>query len=434
MTADNRVLKARLMAEAEEAIDKLLAGRSDKEGLKLSDIEQLVRTAGQRVMEQFTQELVEEEGQRRDDRICPECGRKMRAKGRKTRHLVTETGEVVLNRVYYYCRSCRQGFFPLDRRWDLNESAYSPGIARQMVWVSGLLPYSQAREVFARIGHRRIPTWSIWKQTQHYGARLKAYVDRQQEHVGMERIVLPPPGCDHTQRKGISMDGGRVHIRNEGWKEFKVGTVFDIDLRLERDPRTHDLVERPHGIDMAYTAVLGSADTFSPLLWALAWRHGVPTAAESSVTADGAEWIWRLAADLFPDSIQIVDWYHACEHLAAAAKALHPDDDVAAQRWFRQRCTDLYKGEIHKITMRLDTAGLPEHAGYFHTHQRRMQYQACLEEGYPIGSGTVESGIKQFKGRLTGAGMRWSRAAAENMLVIRGAVMAQDFDALWEAA
>jgi len=49
------------------------------------------------------------------------------------------------------------------------------------------------------------------------------------------------------------MDGGMVHIRDEGWKEFKVGTVFDIDLRLERDPRTRDLVERAHGKHMAYS-------------------------------------------------------------------------------------------------------------------------------------------------------------------------------------
>jgi hypothetical protein len=63
-----------------------------------------------------------------------------------------------------------------------------------------------------------------------------------------------------------------------------------------------------------------------------------------------------------------------------------------------------------------------------------MQYQAFLEDGYPIGSGTVESGVKQFKLRLTGAGMRWSRKAAEEMLVIRGAVMGQRFDALWDAA
>jgi hypothetical protein len=230
------------------------------------------------------------------------------------------------------------------------------------------------------------------------------------------------------------MDGGMVNIRDEGWKETKVGTVFDIEMRLERDPRTHELVPRPHSVHPAYTAVLGSADTFAPALWALAWQHGVPTAADSSVTADGAAWIWRLAADLFPDSVQIVDWYHACEHLADAARACHPGDETAAQRWYRKRCKDLYKGEIHKITLRLNTAGLADHAHYFRTHQRRMQYQTYVEEGYPVGSGTVESAIKQYKHRLTGPGMRWSRPGAEQMLVIRGAVMAECFDDLWAAA
>ena len=303
-----------------------------------------------------------------------------------------------------------------------------------MVWVSGLVPYGQAKQVFERIGHRRIPAWSLWAQTRQHGKRLEAYVKRQQEHVGVARVVLPPPGCDHRQRKGVGMDGGMVHIRGEGWKEIKVGTVYDVELRLERDARTHDLVERPHGIDMAYTAVLGSVHAFAPRMWALAWQHGVPTAADSCVTADGAEWIWNLVTDLFPDSVQVVDWYHACEHLAHAAKALYPDHEGKAQRWFRRRCKDLYKGEIHKITLRLEAAGLPKEAHYFHTYKRKMQYQACLEEGYPIGSGTAESGVKQFKARLTGSGMRWSRPAANEMLVIRAAVMGEDFDFLWDAA
>jgi hypothetical protein len=240
-----------------------------------------------------------------------------------------------------------------------------------MVWLSGLVPYGKGHQVFERIGHREIPRWSLWAQTQQHGKRLKAYVDHQQEHVGMERVALPPPGQDHGQRKGVGIGGGMVHIRGEGWKEVKVGTVFDIDLRLERDRHTHDLVERPHAAHIAYTAILGSVDDFAPAMWALAWHHGVATAADSSVTADGAEWIWRLVADLFPDSVQIVDWFHACEHLAGAAQALHPDDGKAAKRWFRKRCKDLYKGEIHKITLRLDTAGLPKHSHYFHTYKRK---------------------------------------------------------------
>jgi hypothetical protein len=135
-----------------------------------------------------------------------------------------------------------------------------------------------------------------------------------------------------------------------------------------------------------------------------------------------------------PDSTQIVDWYHACQHLAKAAQARYPDDDDKVHRWYRRHCANLYKGEIHKITRPLDDAGLTQQSHYFHTHKRRMQYHTYLEEGYPIGSGTVESGVKQFKGRLTGPGMRWSRQSAEEMLVIRGAVMGQTFDTLWNAA
>lgn len=112
MTTDNEALKARMMAEAEEAIDKLLAGRGKKRELNLSDIERLVREAGQRVMERFTAELVEEEGQDEERGVCPECGGRVRYKGHKVRELVTETGEVRLERAYYYCPTCRKGFFP----------------------------------------------------------------------------------------------------------------------------------------------------------------------------------------------------------------------------------------------------------------------------------------------------------------------------------
>ncbi len=112
MALDSKDLKARMMAEAEEAIDRLLAGRSEKQELQLSDIERLVRTAGQEVMERFTSEMITEEAEGAKDRICPECGRKMRYKGRKGRDLVTETGEVRLERAYYYCPKCQKGVFP----------------------------------------------------------------------------------------------------------------------------------------------------------------------------------------------------------------------------------------------------------------------------------------------------------------------------------
>lgn len=328
-----------------------------------------------------------------------------------------------------------KAFFPLDHRWGLNESLYSPALAQHMVWLSGMVSsYEAAAEVFQRVAGCAIPAVSLWRQTQQHGERLAAYVKRQQEQVSPQRVVLPGPHEDHTRRKGVSLDGGMVNIRGEGWKEVKVGTVYDVEQRLERDPATRELVEQPHGVNMTYTAVLGAVEQFAPALWALAVHGAAPQAADSSVTADGAEWIWNLAADYFPDSVQIVDWYHACQHLAAAASALYPEDAQAAQRWYQQRRDDLFKGNIHKITLPLDHAGLSDQAHYFHTHQRRMQYQEFREQGYPIGSGTVESGIKQFKARLTGPGMRWSRPNAERMLVIRAAVLSGAFDDLWAVA
>jgi hypothetical protein len=325
-------------------------------------------------------------------------------------------------------------FFPLDERWGLTDGVYSANRAQQMVWLSGLLTFEDCQAVFERIGKVHIPASSIWRSTQAAGARFQQQLDHEQGPVSVERTVVPPMSQDHAQQKGISMDGGMVHIREEGWKEFKVGTVFDVEQRLERDERTGELVDRAHGVNTAYTAVLGTVDRFAPALWALAVQREVPTARDSSVSADGAEWIWNLVADLFPDSVQVVDWYHALQHLSEAATAVSPDDEVQAQRWFKTATDDLFQGSVFKIIQYLERQNLPDHAHYFQVHQRRMQYAAFQEQGYPIGSGTVESGVKQFKVRLTGPGMRWSRSGAERMLVIRAAVLQDSFDTLWQRA
>jgi hypothetical protein len=316
----------------------------------------------------------------------------------------------------------------------LTASVYSPERAKQMVWLAATRSYAEAAETFERIGRRAVPASSIWAETQRHGERLKQQVERQQAQVGVERVVLPPAGCDHDRPLGVSLDGGKMHIRGEGWKEFKVGTVFDLVAVPELDRETGEWVDTVQGVNMTYRAVLGSVDEFAPALWALAVEQQVPQAADVAVTADGADWIWNLADDLFPESVQIVDWYHATQYLAQAAEALHPNDAATAQRWQQARRDDLYWGHTHKLIEPLEHAGLTTQADYFRKHTRRMQYQEFHEQDYPIGSGTVESGIKRFKHRLSGPGMRWSRPAADRMLVLRAAVMSQTLEALWAAA
>lgn len=304
-----------------------------------------------------------------------------------------------------------------------------------MVWLAGAMQsYGQASEVFKRIGHRHIPKTSIWRQVEIYGERLKDYVEDQQQHVSLERVKLPAVGHDHPQRKGISLDGGMVHIRGEGWKEFKAGTVYDIVVKPMRDAQTGEWVEKVGAANAQHVAVLGGVEPFSQALWATAVQADIPQAAESSVTADGAAWIWNLVNDLFPDSVQIVDWYHACDHLAQASHALHPEDPQAAKRCLTTFKNHLFLGEVFRISHTLQQAGLSDFCHYFETHQRRMHYHQFQEDGYPIGSGCVESEIKQFKARLTGPGMRWSRPAAQRMLLIRGAVLDGSFDPLWSHA
>lgn len=327
-----------------------------------------------------------------------------------------------------------QAIFPLDEAWGLNETVYSSEMAKRMVWLSGLLPYEQCQAVFERIGERLIPASSVWRQTQRHGERLLGQVEHQRQQVSVERVRLPDARYDHDQRKGVSMDGGMVNIRDQGWRELKVGAVFDVEVRLERNPETHLLEEMAHGVNVHYAAVLGDKADFTPALWALAVEYDLPTARERAVVADGALWIWNVAEDVCPDGRQIVDWFHASQHLAQAAQVLYPDNEALRQRWYRAMKDNLYRGHVHSIVETLSQAGHEEEATYFLRHQRRMQYLEFREEGWPLGSGTVESGVKQFKQRLTAAGMRWNADSANQMLVIRAAVLGHDFDALWDAA
>jgi hypothetical protein len=328
------------------------------------------------------------------------------------------------------------GIFPLDEQLNLNRSAYSSQLAQRMVWLSGLLPYQQCAAVFKEIGERLIPASSIWRQTQQHGERLRVYGQRQQEQVSVERVVLPDARDDHDQRKAVSLDGGMVNIRGEGWRELKVGAVFDVETHLERNPQSGQLDEMAHGVNVHYTAVLGSKEAFTPALWALAVAQAVPTAKERAVIGDGAAWVWNMAEDVCPDARQIVDWFHAVQHLAQAATVLYPDDTLALQRqhWLKTYKDHLYMGRIHTIIAALHLCNHPDLATYFETHQRRMQYLEFREEGLPIGSGVIESGVKQFKQRLTGAGMRWQADNADRMVVIRAAVLSNNFEALWADA
>jgi hypothetical protein len=277
--------------------------------------------------------------------------------------------------------------------------------------------FAQAARILQEIGQVSISRCSIWRRDQVWGAQFQALeeTERAQANALPEQWQPPSRAVVPDQRMGIAMDGMMVHIREEGWKELKTGVVFDIEVRLGKDAQTHEPVQLAHAVRNSYAAYLGGPEIFGELVFAAAQRRHWEQAQDTQVVADGAAWIWNLAALHFGQSRQLVDWYHADQHLAAAAKLLKGEGTPACQLWFKRRETALYQGHAERIACELEQAandlphvadGLRRAAGYFHEHQHRMNYLEMREEEYVIGSGMVEGGAKQYQARLCGPGMR----------------------------
>jgi hypothetical protein len=314
------------------------------------------------------------------------------------------------------------------------------------VWLSGILPsFELVEEVLMRIGGIAISRSSIWRSTQEAGKRLRALEAKACAQAnGLPELWDPPSRAEVAdQRMGVAMDGALVHIREEGWKEVKVGTVFDVAVKPTLDPETNEMVNLAQAVDNTYVAYLGGPDPFGELVWTEARRRGWEHAQDSEVIGDAAAWIWNQAGLHFGTSRQLVDWFHAKQHLTEAARLLKPEGSPAFTPWLRDRTTLLFQGHADRIANELDKAARknPAHAdalavqiAYFRNNHRRMNYLEMREEEWPIGSGMVESAAKQFKARFCGPGMRWSRNGAQNLLPIRAAVLSHRFDQLWAAS
>ena len=326
---------------------------------------------------------------------------------------------------------------------------YSPRLARIVTWLGGQLSFEQTRQVLDRVGGITLPKTSIWRRMQTWGARMLAEITQEQARQLLAARTWSTPGQRPIAKgaMGIGIDGAMVHLRDEGWKEFKIATVFDVTLVERVDERTGDRGLFGQARNCSYVAHLGGPEELGWLAWGEAQRRGWHAARDTQVIGDAAAWIWNVQAEHFPDSVTLVDWYHATEHLGEAKQQLYPEGGAQASRWYNASEKLLYEGHAAQIGRGLDKAAqasadpgraelLQQAAHYFQNHSQRMQYQDCRNAGWPIGSGMVESGAKQFKARVTGPGMRWSRSGAERVLAVRSAVMTgqERYDALWERA
>lgn len=440
--------KRKLMEMAEEEIEKLLNWMEARNAPGLGEIEEEILRIRKRIGEKLTEEVIENQETVKlvPCPACPVCKKEMHYKGMKPKEISSMIGEVKLNRGYYYCEQCQSGLFPLDQQLDVKERNWSESIIREATWLSGKAgSFEEAEEILRRIAKIEMDDSTIWRHVEKRGEIMREAEEKRKEkaltlpQVG-ERPRQPSPGADYM---GVGMDGAMVNIREEGWKEFKVGTVYQIEKRPNRDPITGEWAQVACAVNNSYVAHLGDAQGFAPLIWSEAQSRGWENARHTQTIGDGALWIWNLADEYFPLSLRTLDWYHGSEYLHTAAQLLFPSSASATTRWLNRAETMLFQGQAESIALSISEkiASNPALANdelsaaitYFQHNHKRMQYMEFRKDGFPIGSGMVESAAKQFKARFTGPGMRWSRNGLQHLIPIRSALLSHSFDSLWNS-
>jgi len=326
---------------------------------------------------------------------------------------------------------------------------WSPHLLWLVTRLVARLPYAEAAEVLEEIGGVWVAPSSGWRIAQEWGARVEAALVKEEAAQKAAARAWSTPGGRpaRTTRMGTAVDGAMMHIREEGWKEFKLGCVYDVEPETRVDERSGDSGEFGHAVHPSYVAHLGGPAVFGWRMWTEAQRRGWSRATDTQMIGDGAPWIWNLHQEHFHESLATVDWYHATEHLGAAKLLLYPQEGAVASHWYHTSEQALYQGHADQIahSLRLAAANssnpqraeeLGKAAAYFANNRDRMHYQDLRDEGWLMGSGIVESGAKQFKARVTGPGMHWSRPGAEHILPLRAAVLTgkQRFNELWSRA
>ena len=263
----------------------------------------------------------------------------------------------------------------------------------------------------------------------------------------IERLYIEMDGIMERLRRGtVEMEVVEEKRKGDVYRELKVGTIFEAERGRERSELVPAVwVDTPKENRMRYVARRTAKGDFDQLLYGLARQSGLEQAKQIVVLGDGAAWIWKLADAHFPGAVQIVDLYHAQEHLWQVARAVYGPQTEAATVWAKQACDLLVHGNIEELLAAIaalppiapepgESRSVPEKAGdYFTTNAERMRYPTFRAQGMHIGSGIAEAACKTVVAtRLKRSGMRWSPDGLDALLPLRTSVLNQTYDDFWE--
>ena len=362
---------------------------------------------------------------------CVHCGAEASYIRRRQGMSITLQGRVYYRRTYYACSSCQQGFYPLDERLGIEAGQMSTEVV-QLAALFGIEDaFGTCHDFLKRATLLELSPNSMRKASQMVGEGVVSHEKALHERSQSLEAQREQQRSDHKpQRLYGSLDGFMV-LLDDGWHEMKAGTWWTTKITTQGEIKAQDI--------RYYTDLLPAQD-FSDLVWATGFEYKADQAQELIFVADGAEWIWNIVQQHYPQAVQIVDWYHACTYLTPVAKVafktLRERED-----WIKEVKTALWDGDLDAVIVACQTYVQPDlkreddpaqqAVTYYSNNRQRMNYPAYRAQGLQIGSGTMESGCKRIGlERLKIAGARWSRDGARLVAKARAAYLSGDWDKL----
>jgi hypothetical protein len=317
--------------------------------------------------------------------------------------------------------------------------------------VGGMAPFAQGRDQIQLLAGLEVTAKTVERTAEAIGKDIE--ILQQKDIRSAKQLCLPAVAGPSIPYLYIQMDGtqvfvvkaetegraGRIPSQPARTRECKLGVVFtqttvDDQGRPMRDEDS-----------TTYAGAIETAEEFGLRIYAEAWNRGWDRATIRVVMGDGSHWIWNLADRHFPGAIQIVDLYHAREHLWDLARKLHPANEASQRRWLMRKLDWLENGNIEKLAAALRKLADAEQntelakiirieAEYFDSNRERMRYPEFRKKNLFVGSGVIEAGCKTVIGsRLKQSGMFWTVAGANAIIALRCCLLNGELEDYWAA-
>ena len=328
-------------------------------------------------------------------------------------------------------------FFPLDEALGLLPGQCTPRLYEGLVLLSAWMPFGRAVSTLATLLGVQISKASAVRATERAGA---AYVARQTAEVTVLEQKTPPAPAG-AARMVVSADGAMVPLRGGEWGEVRTLAIGVVPAPEQTPPGA--ALRRTE--EITYFSRFTTAETFTQQALVETHRRGLENAGEVGAVMDGAEWLQGLTDHHCPRALRILDFAHAAQHIAAIGQALWPANNsqansAQAAAWITQWTHRLkHEGpqpllaELRQLQAQYpDCEPLHSNYAYLAKREAQLHYPEFIQQGWPIGSGMVESANKSVvEARLKGAGMHWQRTHVDPMLALRNLVCNDRWSQEW---